>query len=226
MSFALYKSCPAAYALPFVGARALSLSSRTCSCCSALAAAAIDGAIGAGGCRPRASDMLVCGMWVLARGVGVEMPESVSRGSVEVLLRGVGSITRVRFGSGELGRDGGSWAGRGVDAGSIICDMWNRIWKWRWEAVKMFGGVRRVAWEQIWRGRNDAFGSQGWYWLTGELRMASLFLGDPRYDIFRKAFTTSYYPIASESLSCLPTVARKPQSRPHLPPAYHTLAAS
>lgn len=45
---------------------------------------------------------------MLARGVGVAVPESVPRGKVEVVVRGVGSIIRVRLGSGELGRDGGS----------------------------------------------------------------------------------------------------------------------
>jgi hypothetical protein len=50
ISLALYRSCPAANALPFVGAVALSLNSSTCSCVSAEAAAAIEGAIGAGSC--------------------------------------------------------------------------------------------------------------------------------------------------------------------------------
>jgi hypothetical protein len=102
ISLALYKSCPAAYALPFVGARALSLSSKTCSCCSALAAAAMEGAIGAGGCS---AAMLRC---VLANGVGVAVPESVPRGRVDACESGEGSITFVRFGRGELGREGGS----------------------------------------------------------------------------------------------------------------------
>ena len=111
MSLALYKSWPAAYALPLVGARALSLSKRTCNCCSALAAAAIEGAMGAGGWRLA----MLC---ALASGVGVAVPESVPRGSVFAWLSGVGSITFVRFGKGELGRDGGSWVGAGVCAGS------------------------------------------------------------------------------------------------------------
>jgi hypothetical protein len=79
-SSAEYKSCPAANALPFVGAFACSLSNCTCSCCSAAAPAAIEGAMGAGGCR---ADMLV-GVCVLARGVCV-----LARG-VCVLARGVG----------------------------------------------------------------------------------------------------------------------------------------
>lgn len=109
-SFALYRSWPAAYTLPLVGARALSLSKRTCNCCSALAAAATKGAIGAGGCRAA-----MCA--ALANGVGVAVPESSPRGSVEACVRGEGSIILVRFGSGELGRDGGSW-GSGVAAAS------------------------------------------------------------------------------------------------------------
>lgn len=51
---------------------------------------------------------------VAANGVGVAAPESVPRGSVDAVLRGVGSITFVRLGSGEDGREGGSWAGSGV----------------------------------------------------------------------------------------------------------------
>jgi hypothetical protein len=92
-SLAAYKSCPAAYRLPLVGARALSLSSRTCNCCSALAAASTLGAIGAGGCSAAMSIALVSG-------VGVAVPEAV--------VRGEGSITFVRFGSGEDGSEGGS----------------------------------------------------------------------------------------------------------------------
>lgn len=49
-------------------------------------------------------------MCVLARGVGVAVPEmsSRARAAVWVWVKGVGSITRVRFGRGELGSDGGS----------------------------------------------------------------------------------------------------------------------
>lgn len=115
-SFALYRSCPAAYALPLVGALALSLSKRTCSCCSALvaAAAATDGAMGAGGWR---ADMLAA----LANGVGVAVPESSPRGSVEACVRGDGSMTFVRLGSGELGRDGGSWVtGVAAESADIV----------------------------------------------------------------------------------------------------------
>jgi hypothetical protein len=93
-SCALYKSCPAAYADPLVGAFAWGLSSWTCSCISTAAAAAIDGAIGAGGCRaPAVADAEEPIGWVgwcsvaedmLARGVGVAVPESVPRGRVEV----------------------------------------------------------------------------------------------------------------------------------------------
>jgi hypothetical protein len=110
MSFALYKSCPAAYALPLVGARALSDRSRTCSCCSALAAAAMLGAIGAGVWRDAMS-------MALDSGVGVAVPEMV-------LLSGDGSITFVRFGRGELGREGGSWDTEGVADGSDIFCVW------------------------------------------------------------------------------------------------------
>ena len=51
---------------------------------------------------------------MLARGVGVARPESVLRGSVEGCVRGVGSITFVRLGSGLEGSEGGSWSGAGV----------------------------------------------------------------------------------------------------------------
>jgi hypothetical protein len=117
MSFALYKSCPAAYGLPFVGALAVSLSSRTWSCCCSEAAAATLGAMFAGGCRAAMLDVLVrCA----ARGVGVAAPESGSwRGSVEPWVRGEGSITFVRFGRGEFGREGGSWVVLGVAVGSV-----------------------------------------------------------------------------------------------------------
>jgi hypothetical protein len=111
MFFALYKSCPAAYALPLVGACALSDRSRTCNCCSALAAAAMLGAIGAGGCRDAMSI-------VLDSGVGVAVPEVV-------LFSGDGSITFVRFGRGELGREGGSWVTEGVAEGSDIFCIWS-----------------------------------------------------------------------------------------------------
>lgn len=110
ISFALYKSCPAAKALPLVGAVAASLSSRTWSCCSAAAAAAIEGAMFAIG--------RAIGVTVLARGVGVAAPESEPRGRVVVsegwATKGAGSITFVRLGSGELGSEGGSWVGAGV----------------------------------------------------------------------------------------------------------------
>ena len=65
--------------------------------------------MGAGGCR-----LPLVGIVLLARGVGVAKPESVPRGRVEVVLRGVGSITFVRLGRGDEGSEGGSWAGRGV----------------------------------------------------------------------------------------------------------------
>jgi hypothetical protein len=134
-SFALYRSCPAAYLLPLVGAFAFSLSSMTCRACSAAAPAAIEGAIGAGGCK--------AAILVLASGVGVAVPESLLRGSVEAWLSGAGSITLVRFGRGELGREGGSWVGAGVLASfDIVCDVGV-------EAVRMLAGqstrARRVA---------------------------------------------------------------------------------
>lgn len=60
---------------------------------------------------------------MFASGVGVAVPESVPRGSVDVGLKGVGSITFVRFGRGEFGREGGSCVGAGVWAVSsdIAC---------------------------------------------------------------------------------------------------------
>lgn len=64
---------------------------------------------------------------VFASGVGVAVPESVPRGSVDVLERGVGSITFVRFGRGELGRDGASWVGAGVDVASVDIFGWEEV---------------------------------------------------------------------------------------------------
>jgi len=118
VSLAAYRSNPAAKALPLVGARALSLSSSTCRACSAAAAAAMLGATGAGGCS---ADMAE-----LASGVGVAAPLSVVRGRVEVGSSGAGSITFVRLGRGDAGRDGGSWVGAGVLAsvdmvGEYLC---------------------------------------------------------------------------------------------------------
>lgn len=118
ISFALYKSCPAAYGLPFVGALAFSLNNSTCSCCCSAAAAATLGAMFAGGCS--AAMFAVLWSWA-ASGVGVAAPESGSweRGSMEACVRGEGSITFVRFGNGELGREGGSWVVLGVAVGSV-----------------------------------------------------------------------------------------------------------
>jgi hypothetical protein len=113
VSTALYKSCPAAKALPLVGALAFELSNWTCNCCSAAAALAQDdAALCAKGCRAAMLSWL--GRCVAARGVGVAAPESVPRGKVEAWERGVGSMTLVRFGRGDEGREGGSWVGRGV----------------------------------------------------------------------------------------------------------------
>jgi hypothetical protein len=63
---------------------------------------------------------------MFASGVGVAAPESVPRGSESLCVRGVGSITRVRFGSGEDGKEGGSWKGAGVVEGSSA--IVQRIW--------------------------------------------------------------------------------------------------
>jgi hypothetical protein len=63
------------------------------------------GAIGAGGCRDAMSI-------ALESGVGVAV--------LEVLFSGDGSITLVRLGRGELGREGGSWDTDGVADGSDI----------------------------------------------------------------------------------------------------------
>lgn len=60
--------------------------------------------MGAGGCKAAMSIALVSG-------VGVAVPEAV--------VRGEGSITFVRFGSGEFGSDGGSWVTEGVAVGSV-----------------------------------------------------------------------------------------------------------
>jgi hypothetical protein len=107
VSTALYRSCPAAKALPLVGALALGLSNWTCNCCSA-AAAPTD----AVGCSAAMLSWL--GRCEAAKGVGVAAPESVPRGRVEAWERGVGSMTFVRLGRGDDGRDGGSWIGMGV----------------------------------------------------------------------------------------------------------------
>lgn len=93
--------------------------------------------MGAGGCRTE--DML-------ARGVGVAEPESVPRGSVEAWLRGVGSMTFVRLGSGDEGRDGGSWGGRGVSdiAGCARIETHDVVWRGGEQVMDsdaFFGGV-------------------------------------------------------------------------------------
>ena len=67
--------------------------------------------MGAGGCS--AVGMLA------VRGVGVAEPESMALARVEAWLRGVGSMTFVRLGSGDEGSEGGSWGGRGVS--DIAC---------------------------------------------------------------------------------------------------------
>lgn len=63
---------------------------------------------------------------VLASGVGVAVPESAPRGSVEADVRGEGSMIFVRLGSGDEGREGGSWV-VGVAAGSAIVCMWELV---------------------------------------------------------------------------------------------------
>jgi hypothetical protein len=99
VSTALYRSCPAAKALPLVGALALGLSNWTCNCCSAAAAP---------------TDAVGCSAAMLSWLGSVAAPESVPRGRVEAWERGVGSMTFVRLGRGDDGRDGGSWIGMGV----------------------------------------------------------------------------------------------------------------
>jgi len=77
--------------------------------------------MGAGPCRVAMLAALGRCVLVFARGVGVAVPvSSLLRGSVETLERGVGSITFVRFGRGEDGRDGGSWVGWGVDISCVV----------------------------------------------------------------------------------------------------------
>jgi hypothetical protein len=138
VSSALYKSCPAANALPLVGALAFGLSNWTCNCCSAAAAPADEGAaIGAEDCSAAMLSWL--GRCVAAKGVGVAAPESVPRGRVEAWERGVGSMTFVRFGRGDEGRDGGSWTGTGV-SDIFFLDV----------NLRLFGGAVKVV--------KDAFG--------------------------------------------------------------------
>lgn len=90
-------------------------------------------------------------MCVLARGVGVVVPETSERGRAVVWawVKGVGSITRVRFGKGELGSEGGSWMGAGVEVSSLdILELWvvgMGIVCTRRKAVKGGGVSRRVA---------------------------------------------------------------------------------
>lgn len=93
------------------------------------------GARGAGGGR--------AAMVELARGVGVAVPESLVRGSVEGWSSGAGSMTFVRLGRGELGSDGGSWPGAGVLASFGILSVVDL----EVEAVRMgfwWGACRRV----------------------------------------------------------------------------------
>ena len=55
--------------------------------------------------------------------MGVAVPLSEPLGSVPV-VRGVGSITLVRFGRGEAGSEGGSWAtAAGVEAVPVVLSM-------------------------------------------------------------------------------------------------------
>ena len=57
---------------------------------------------------------------MFASGVGVAVPLSVPRGSVDGCPKDVGSMTFVRLGRGDAGRDGGSWdMGAGVAASSV-----------------------------------------------------------------------------------------------------------
>lgn len=107
--------------------------------------------MGAGGCRTE--DML-------ARGVGVAEPESVPRGSVEAWLRGVGSMTFVRLGSGDEGRDGGSWVGRGVSDIAACARIEAR------DVVSRGGeqvmGLGRVFWWGRWRRVQERLSLAGW----------------------------------------------------------------
>jgi hypothetical protein len=154
ISLALYKSCPAAYVLPFVGTVALSLRRMTCNCCSALAAAAIDGAMGAGGCSAAIFVALARLLCAFAKGVGVAVPESVPRWRVDAWESGEGSITFVRLGSGEFGRDGGSCAGAGVDVDIFV------VWWWWWWVPEGGGegGMAREGQDRVgaWWGSSDA----------------------------------------------------------------------
>jgi hypothetical protein len=81
------------------------------------------------------------GRCVAAKGVGVAAPESVPRGRVEAWERGVGSMTFVRFGRGDEGRDGGSWTGTGV-SDIFFLDV----------NLRLFGGAVKVV--------KDAFGGE------------------------------------------------------------------
>jgi hypothetical protein len=87
-----------------------------------------------------------CGICALARGVGVAAPESVC-GSVEAWVSGVGSITFVRFGSGELGREGGSCVGAGVVSIFAVL-MWWWIMDYGWGGGEEECLVRRVVGKQ------------------------------------------------------------------------------
>lgn len=111
------------------------------------------GVICAGACSSAMLLLLVCdaaGAYVLARGVGVAAPESVPRGSGADGLKGVGSMTLVRLGKGELGSEGGSWMCAGVWA--VSSDMVSGgLLEWR----PFFGlGSTQLCWavrrEAVW----------------------------------------------------------------------------
>lgn len=87
---------------------------------------------------------------MLARGVGVAAPESVPRGRFDVCWKGVGSMTFVRLGRGEDGREGGSWTGAGVVMSSVDivgCDVCADV-----ELMAGEGGEDEVGWETRWSG--------------------------------------------------------------------------
>jgi len=94
------------------------------------------------------------------RGVGVAVPESSADacGKDCWFVRGVGSITFVRFGRGEAGREGGSWVGAGVEVdilgGSGVRGFereGGEVWWRTWRRVVGGRGGGRVDWLNLQR---------------------------------------------------------------------------
>jgi hypothetical protein len=128
-SAAAYRSCPALNSLPFVGAFAFALRNCTCS---------VGGASGIAAWAALIAWVGRCALMVdVARGVGVVAPLSEPRGRAEEVPRGVGSMTLVRLGRGEAGREGGSWR---ISAAGVEAVSMGEVMVEEGEGLERFGG--------------------------------------------------------------------------------------